>query len=533
MHVAGNPVEDFGVASRYSAEVLSNIKNCFESSTPVIKVDLEISNIDKENTSVLQFYNTGLISRTPNSSDLVQSALYGIYPVSRYPADLSKFGKNTLKEVSKKSFTPCVSLKENELKFCKLVLSSMIGRFGILSDTEVVAGNDWLAGLNKKSSNGFSMVKEKEYYIDFENKSPTEVFKKELEVIYENALAGDVDYKHLIWQEVLKDEIRNAEKEGVPRSFRVGTITQQFLVKKYFGKMVEHIMQNRGFNKIMVGCNPIKDWPLIYKQMQTGKVFAGDIKNWDGSMNAELQQLLAEHLVEHSEETNVNLLYALVSTLTNSLVVIEKDTVLTTHSMPSGSYLTAIMNSIINKLYTAVWYFRNVKDPSVRDYWESIDDYVYGDDKLNVVRKHEEVLNAITMKEFFESVGMGFTDSVKRPIETPFQDISEITFLKRSFVYHDELQQIVCPLELRVIFNTLSYYSASKDHYTVLQGKIHAVQLEFYLHPSRYELLEDFYHRMEKYKVDYQPLMSDYMKAVYKDDNCFIPVSFSNGTLYQ
>jgi hypothetical protein len=137
------------------------------------------------------------------------------------------------------------------------------------------------------------------------------------------------------------------------------------------------------------------------------------------------------------------------------------------------------------------------------------------------------------MKEFFESVGMGFTDSVKRPIETPFQDISEITFLKRSFVYHDELQQIVCPLELRVIFNTLSYYSASKDHYTVLQGKIHAVQLEFYLHPSRYELLEDFYHRMKKYKVDYQPLMSDYMKAVYKDDNCFIPVSFSNGTLYQ
>jgi len=532
IHVAGHVVEDFGVATMLSGGVLSSLREIMEKNKPVVKLDFEFSDKIRGNSSVVQFYQTGLQSHTPDNSSLVDSALYGIYPVDRFPADLKKFGSDTLKEVSKKSFTPCVALKDKEIRFCRLVLDSFIDDFGVLNSKEVVVGTPLLAGLNKDSSNGFGLDKDKSKYIDFDQGVPTPHFEEILKEIESKATQGSVDWQHLVWQECLKDELRNEEKEGVPRSFRIGTLSQQFLVKKYFGRLVEHIMQNRGFNKIMVGCNPIKEWPSIYQSLCTGKVFAGDIKNWDGSMNAELQQLLAEFLVDKSTSNNKNLLWALVGTLTNSLVVIGKDTFLTTHSMPSGSYLTAIMNSIINKLYTAIWYFRNVQNPTIVDFWKSVDDFVYGDDKLNVVRKHHDTLNAITMKEFFESVNMGFTDSVKKPIVVPFQDISEVTFLKRSFVYHNLLKKVVCPLELRVIQNTLSYYMAGKDQLSVLQDKIHAAQREFYLHSDREFLLSDFYQRLDKFKVPYNRLSMGYMKSVYADENVSVPVSFGEPNLY-
>lgn len=528
IHVAGHVAKNFGVASIFSKEVLQDLQTLMQRDKPLIPLNFKFSEVEKENTSVIRFYDTGLMSYSPVSSNLAQSALYGIYPVDRFPADLNKFGKNTLKEVSKKSFTPCKSLAEKELKFCSQVLDSMMDTFEPLTESEIIKGTELLAGLNKDSSNGFLMLKDKAAYIDFESGRCTDLFKEVLLDIENQAKEGVVDWKHLIWVECLKDEIRNEEKEGVPRSFRIGTLTQQYLMKKYFGRFVEHIMKNRDFNKIMVGCNPIKEWPVIYQSLIAGKVFAGDIKNWDGSMNAEIQQLVADKLVANCVTQDKNLVTALASTLTNSLVVVGKDTLLTTHSMPSGSYLTAIMNSLVNKLYTAIWYYRNVKKPSVNDFWESVDDFVYGDDKLNVIKKHHDTLNAISMKDFFESVNMGFTDSVKKPITEPFQSIEEVTFLKRSFRYHNLLKRIVCPLELRVICNTLSYYDCTKDQSTVLKDKINAAQREFYLHPERDFLLQDFYERLNSYAVPYVKLSKNYLLSVYTDDNYIVPLSFGS-----
>ena len=56
--------------------------------------------------------------------------------------------------------------------------------------------------------------------------------------------------------------------------------------------------------------------------------------------------------------------------------------------------------------------------------------------KLNAVMKHCDVLNAVTLRDYFESLGLGFTDASKKPIVEEFQDISEVSFLKRSFRYH-------------------------------------------------------------------------------------------------
>lgn len=526
-HVAGDPKANIGVASYWTQEDRILLHSLFSEYKPILEIKEEVSNKIIPQSSIIKLDTNKYHANTPSISNIGISPLFGIYPVTRSPANLQKYGEKTIKVVAKKSFSPCVLIPQNEINFCRLVLNSMLEPFGVLTNSEVVGGTDLLAPLNKDSSNGFGYSLPKEDYIDFTNKQPTALFLKDIEDF--ETKVTDFDCDKLIWVECLKDELRNDEKEGVPRSFRVGTLLQQFLVKKYFGKMVEQLMSQRKFNKIMVGCNPIKDWPWIYNRLISGKVFAGDIKNWDGSMNSQIQQLVVETFIDKSTCENKNLLSALCSTLTNSLVVIKNELFLTTHSMPSGSYLTAIMNSLVNKLYTAIWYYRNVEKPSVEGFWSDVDDFVYGDDKLNVVYRYEDKLNAITMKNCFESLGMGFTDSVKKPIETPFQDISEVTFLKRSFVYHNLLQKIVCPLELRVIRNTLSYVDFTKESIDlVMRDKIHAAQREFYLHEDRDFLLEDLYNRLKVRNYPFEKLTKNYLKSIYTDENFLIPLSSYN-----
>ena len=76
------------------------------------------------------------------------------------------------------------------------------------------------------------------------------------------------------------------------------------------------------------------------------------------------------------------------------------------------------------------------------------------------------------MRDFFESLGLGFTDASRKSIERPFQSIEDITFFKRSFVYHNMLGKIVCPLDLEVLQSGLSWVDYTKDIDLVMRAKV-------------------------------------------------------------
>jgi hypothetical protein len=298
-----------------------------------------------------------------------------------------------------------------------------------------------------------------------------------------------VDVKDIVWTETLKDELRNIEKEGTPRSFRVSRLHMQVLTKKYYGGFVSNVMQQRDFNEIMVGCNPFLDWPTMYKRLlQCKGVWAGDIGSYDGNMLPQVQCGIVDCIVQKGSGDK-NILRFLLYALPYSIVGINDDVFMTTHSMPSGSFLTAILNSFVNKVYTAMWYYSNVskiEQPTTSGFLNDVVDYVYGDDKLNGVRKYQSVLNAITMKEYFKKLGMSFTDSLKGEIINEFQDLSTVTFLKRSFKYHYALGSVVAPLDLRTLYSGLSWLDGSKDQSVVLMDKLNAFQREIFLHETEY-----------------------------------------------
>lgn len=521
IHVAGSESTNIGLAVRWTAEIRAQIGNLLKEDARYF-VPYSLSSKPIEG-SVAKFQDS-LPASCGSTSNIIPTEISGIYPVTRYPANLKLNGPCTVKDIAKKSYGHTARAPTDELAFGSRVIRRFLNGMSTetLTDREIVKGTELLAGLNPKSSNGFKCKKLKSDYFDFANGESKTFFLDEIKIIEEGILAGKPDWNAFVWVEALKDELRNEEKGGVPRSFRVGTVHHQYLMKKYFGGMVEHIMKNRDSNCIMVGINPLVEWPKMYETLLgTGNIFAGDIAKWDGSMNNMVQDAIAREIASFFEGDAKIIVQFLLEHAVRSLVAVQDDLYLTTHSMPSGHYLTAILNSLVNRFYTAMWYQREVGDNNVDRFLYDVVDYVYGDDKLVGVRANTHALNAVTMREFFDSMYMGFTDANKQDIKDPFQDIGDVTFLKRSFVFHDKLHRIVPALDLRTLQSGLSYYDCTKEYSVVLRDKLQAYQREIFLHPNRNFLLSDFLKRLEAYKVATPVLHEGYLLDLYSKPEDF------------
>lgn len=521
MHVAGQEKISTGCARLWSAEIKSVIE--FHLNENLNLLPYEVSTKEVEGSFVK--LESTLNSSVPSKTNFGASPLYGIFPVTRSPANLQHSGKCTVKDVAKKSFIECNPVSIEEMAYARKVCASILVPFDSLDEFSIVKGTQLLAGLNKDSSNGYGCSKEKSDYIDFVNGKFTDSFMIDLSNFEQSANAGDVDWQKLVWVETLKDELRGLEKCGEPRSFRVGTIFNQVLTKKYFGRMVEHIVKNRDENQIMIGCNPFKDWDKMYSALISSHgVFAGDVKKWDGKMSPQVQREVQELLISLMPPESRRIGNLLIESTFRSIVNIQDDLILTTHSMASGSFLTAILNSFVHRFYTAMWFYRNwvinfKKPPTIYDFSNSVIDFLYGDDSVNAI-KNKDILhthNAISMRNFYQSLGMDLTTSHKGEITEPFDRIEDITFLKRRFVYHNTIGRVMCPLELNVLQSGLSWVDYSKDINQVMYDKVHNYQREIYLHSDWVHLLSDFEHRLSSFGIPFTKLSEQYLLQLYTD----------------
>lgn len=507
-HVSGNKANKIGFSSLWPPTVIEKMRARIQEKASGLRTCDKGHHLDGLNVDRVE---TNWRASSPGKSSLVKTELYDESLCTRVPSDLTKYGVGTVVEVGKKSMSDTGELSTEELNFCREVLVDICKPFDTLTDEEVINGNSVLAGLNKKSANGYNYPLKKKDYVNFETAEFRESFKQDVDEEWKELQAGRLTWEKWVWVESLKDEVRNVEKEGTPRSFRIGTIVNQVLTKRVFGKWVEQIQSSRRDNAIMIGMNPLKEWENMYKNIVAHPTFAGDIGSWDGKMIPQLQHLIVTELSKLSSEPLAAKM--ILGNMVNTPVVLLNKTVVTTHSMPSGSYLTAILNSVINRLYTAAWFKRYVGG-SLSDFNMAVTDYVYGDDKVVVVHKFQEQLNALTMKEFFLSLGMAFTHSLDKTIQldTPFQALTDITFLKRSFVLHPDLG-VTCPLDLRTLNNTIMYCDSKKDYKTVMSGKLNSVWRELHLHPNYRCLTTDFVKKVEDVSVRWEKISA---KALFE-----------------
>jgi len=507
VHIAGNGNDGFAIMPK--KEVRREISDLMlegRESAILINQDKDLEGMSGARLK----YETGKIelSYPIKKTNLVPTALHRDYCESmrkimeeenvgsKVPPNFSSFGdpRKTLEKLSLKSFKNQGNVDREELDFARDVVETLFTEFDDLSHEETVFGSKDMSPLDKHTANGYGWMNNKENYFDYKEKTTTDEFMERIRVFEEKCNDDNVDIEDLLAKESFKDELRAEEKADSPRTFRVLPLHHTYFLKKCTGNLAKHFKKNMWKNGMAIGLNPYKDWDRLARLLLTyALLFDIDFSKWDGSMPALLQLVINDLILKYYKGKHRKVLEVILNSIVKGYVLVGDALWSTTHGMPSGTWLTLIINSLVNKMISAMALYRSMKKvgrkATIKDFSRLLD-WTCGDDKLcGAPQGYEQYFNAFTVQEIAMDLGMTCTDGQKNEIKEPGVPFEKIVFLKRNF--RNRNGKYVGTLDKTTILNTLQYFDRTKDYDVVMLGKSVAMQIEAELHgtPFRIRLL--------------------------------------------
>jgi hypothetical protein len=495
MHVAGDDSNGFCVQP--SEAIASEINGILSNSTECeFDIDTEVTpgisgvRLRYEQGEILKKYPIARTSLAPTVFHAdYNTDVKGLMKEMDLRQKSPPIVENSIKAVETavlKTFSHQGDITNEEDDYIERALSLMIPSFKEISWDEVAFGNADLPPINKDSSNGYGMKAGKDNYINYEEKYIYEETLDMLESFKNQCEDGTVKISSMLGVESIKDELRLPDKVKDPRTFRVVPLTHMMWSKKILGEVAVHIKRNMHKTGICSGFNPYKDMHILAEKLNDCDVTCDvDFKKWDGSLIARIMKIVSRIFAKNYEGSNSAVLEVLMNNVFNSTVLVYDAVWRTTHGMPSGTWLTFLLNCLYNKALTAIVLYRNgIRDPSALF---DVVDYVTGDDKIcGSSGKYSKILNAYTIKEVAESLGMQCTNGDKTQITSPSMPFDKLNYLKREFRYSPKLDRWVGALSLETIMNTIQWFDNTKDYDEVLAGKCKSMQIEAFLHGDRF-----------------------------------------------
>jgi len=270
-----------------------------------------------------------------------------------------------------------------------------------------------------------------------------------------------------IFMDTLKDERKPIHKAHKTRLFAAGPIDYLVACKMYFNPIVAVLQKNRNWCHVSVGTNPYsQDWDEIARCLlrKSKLMVAGDFEGFDASQHQRLLEAAGEVLIALSRKfcgtTNedAKIMRVLLVSLFNSIHITGNEVYQWTHSLPSGHYLTAIINSIfVNLAFLCIWQLAfKVGYHSARMFYSLCAIVAYGDDHIvSIPESCIEIFNQMTLPDLFKKIGLSYTMEDKDATATrPYRDISEINYLKRGFRWDEQEGKWFSPLSMDTILET-------------------------------------------------------------------------------
>lgn len=367
----------------------------------------------------------------------------------------------------------------------------------VLTKEEAVLGipEMGLKSITRGTSVGFPLCKvanNKTYYFGEDEKmldvTTPEAIKlfEEIDGLIELLKSGK--RPQFVCRDFLKDEVR---KLGKGARLIAGTDLRYYILcRMFFGAIVGAACRTNLKSGMCLGMNPYADWAdLFHKLMgpdKTGKnVWDGDFGGFDSS---QMPQMLWECLYYinswyklrgATDEENM-IREILFLDLVSSRHVVSYQGVAGTvvewaKSLPSGHFLTAFINSMLNKGLIAAGY---VSLTGRLDFSETSVSLVMGDD--NTVSTSDECIdlfNQVTLSRFlFETFGMVYTAGRKGEELRPTVGIDDVIFLQRRFAKKDGC--IVCPIRPESFLHSM-YYVGTNDQAETRKIILDSVELAF------------------------------------------------------
>ncbi len=170
---------------------------------------------------------------------------------------------------------------------------------------------------------------------------------------------------------------------------------------------------------------------------------------------------------------------------------------------PSGHPLTVIINSIVNSLYMRYAYRILNPQQEVRTFKQNVHLITYGDDNAGGVRVGCDWYNHTSISEAFKTIGVTYTMADKGAKSVPYINIEQVSFLKRTWRWDEELQYWMCPLDEKSMQKSLTVWTKSKtlNAPTQMAQVIMSAHDEYFFYGrERFQQEHDFFVEVMKHK---------------------------------
>lgn len=272
----------------------------------------------------------------------------------------------------------------------------------------------------------------------------------------------------------LKDEATSFPKieSAKTRVFCGAPVDWSIVVRKYLLSFIRVVQRNTFIFESAPGTVAQSlQWERIYHYLckhGSNRCVAGDYKAFDKRMGAILIQAafgVITNVCGAAGFSDVDLLviHCIAEDTAFSFVDFDGDLVEFFGSNPSGHPLTVIINGLVNSLYMRYCYSVLSPDGNCTSFKSNVNLMTYGDDNVMGVSQEIDFFDHSKIVNVLASIGVVYTMADKESESVPFVDIADITFLKRSFTFDDDIGAIVAPLEEDSINKSLLTCVVSKS----------------------------------------------------------------------
>lgn len=308
-----------------------------------------------------------------------------------------------------------------------------------------------------------------------------------------------------------KDEARAAEKNklGKIRLFMGAPVDFVVVMRMFFGSLIRVVQRNPSNFECAVGINAhSKEWHTLATDLLSFGdhcLFDGDYQSYDKLMESVLiySAIVAagNQMIKHMQDKcgfttrELQLIYrSIAHDVAFAYIDFNGTLVSFLRNHVSGEPLTVIINCFVGSMYVRYAYKQAMPDDQSLDlFCERIKLRTYGDD--NVLAVNPTVIdkfNFRVMQEKLAEIGVVYTRADKLPGSYTTKSLSEIDFLKRGFVYNEDLGRYTGPLAKSSIEKSFLIGLCSKS----------ITQEERDLATMNSGLREFFFHGREVYNIN-------------------------------
>lgn len=267
------------------------------------------------------------------------------------------------------------------------------------------------------------------------------------------------------------------------------------VVRKFFLPLIRVIQNNQTAFEAAPGITAQSpEWGGLFEyitQYGVERIMAGDWGHYDKNMQGNVIMACFKVFIQLAtlagySQDDIKIMMGIAFDTAFPVFDINGDFVMFGGSNPSGHPLTVIINCVAHSIYMRYFYAIASGNPLkwLPKFRQMVAFMSYGDDGIASVNEECTFFNHTVMQDLVTAHGMVYTMADKEAASVPFVHIKDATFLKRSWVFNDDVGHYLAPLEResieRSIMTTVCRFDESRREQAI--SIVGSAVREYFLH---------------------------------------------------